>query len=62
MTFDGNSVNMAFSLLVKPFLTSSFPDLPLPTPPTDKRLVKVKVWQSPVCVDVIQLVVIGSDG
>jgi hypothetical protein len=62
MTFDSNSVNMAFSLFVIPFLISSFPDLPLSTLPTDKRLVKIEVWQSPVCVDMTQLAVIGSDG
>ena len=62
MTFGGNSVNMTFNLLVIPFLISSLPDLLLSTLPTDKRLIKIEVWQSPVCVDVIQLVVIGSDG
>lgn len=61
MTFDGDSVNVALGFLVIPFLLPSFPDLPFSTPPADKRLVKIEVRQTPVRVDVIQLVVISSD-
>lgn len=62
MTFDSNSIYVSLGLLVEPFLVSSLPDLTLATLSANKRPVKVEVWQSAVCVDVIQLVVVSSDG
>ncbi len=62
MTFDGDGVDMSFGFFVVPLLVSRAPDFPFATLPAYEWLINVILRERSVCVDVIQLTRIGSNG